>query len=223
MRSWGCWSISGDRKNYCGSKVPSVYSAGLILLSVFIYGVVHSLLASLAVKERIRLACGPITNRWYRLVYNVFAGVSFLPVLALPVLLPDGELYTVHLPWLTFFLLGQLLAVIALLIGLWQTGIWMFLGLQQLVTPASGEQEELVIVGLYRWVRHPLYTAGLAFIWLVPVMTLNLLALNIGLTIYLILGAIYEERKLLRVYGAAYAEYQKRTPMLIPLLVWRRG
>jgi len=69
-----------------------------------------------------------------------------------------------------------------------------------------------VLTGLYRWVRHPLYTAGLLFIWLIPVMTANLLALNIGLTIYLITGALFEERKLVREFGEAYIEYRKVTP-----------
>jgi protein-S-isoprenylcysteine O-methyltransferase Ste14 len=77
----------------------------------------------------------------------------------------------------------------------------------------------MVTGGLYRWVRHPLYTAGLAFIWLTPIMTSNLLALNIGLTLYLILGAIYEERKLVREFGERYTRYQERVPMLIPRLI----
>ena len=70
--------------------------------------------------------------------------------------------------------------------------------------------------GLYRYVRHPLYTAGLVFIWLLPIMTCNLLALNIGLTAYIIVGAYFEERKLLLEFGDAYAEYRQQTPMLIP-------
>jgi protein-S-isoprenylcysteine O-methyltransferase Ste14 len=65
-------------------------------------------------------------------------------------------------------------------------------------------------------VRHPLYTAGLLFIWLIPVMTANLLALNIGLTMYLIIGALFEERKLVREFGEAYIQYRKNTPMLVP-------
>ena len=78
-----------------------------------------------------------------------------------------------------------------------------------------------MLKGLYRWVRHPLYTAGLVFIWLTPVMTVNLLAMNLGLTIYIVLGAMFEERKLLHEFGQAYADYQRRTPMLIPGSVWR--
>ena len=72
--------------------------------------------------------------------------------------------------------------------------------------------------GLYRWVRHPLYTCSLLLLWLVPTMTWNLLALAIGLTVYILMGIVFEERKLLREFGPAYAEYRRRTPGLIPFL-----
>ena len=79
-----------------------------------------------------------------------------------------------------------------------------------------------MVNGLYRFVRHPLYTAGLVIIWLMPVMTCNLLALNIGLTLYVLIGAVYEERKLLKEFGQAYAAYRQRTPMLIPGLRFKK-
>jgi protein-S-isoprenylcysteine O-methyltransferase Ste14 len=65
-------------------------------------------------------------------------------------------------------------------------------------------------------VRHPLYTAGLVFIWLAPVMTWNSLVFNLGLSLYLVIGALFEERKLVHQYGQAYLDYKSRTPMLIP-------
>jgi protein-S-isoprenylcysteine O-methyltransferase Ste14 len=47
-------------------------------------------------------------------------------------------------------------------------------------------------------------------------MTVNLLALIVGLSLYLVIGAHVEERKLALEFGQTYREYQKRTPMLIP-------
>jgi protein-S-isoprenylcysteine O-methyltransferase Ste14 len=41
--------------------------------------------------------------------------------------------------------------------------------------------------------------------------------LYIGATLYIIIGAYFEERKLLRDFGDAYAGYKRKTPMLIPL------
>jgi protein-S-isoprenylcysteine O-methyltransferase Ste14 len=47
--------------------------------------------------------------------------------------------------------------------------------------------------------------------------------LNIVLTIYLVVGAYYEERKLVREFGEAYTSYQQKTPMLIPGLIRRKS
>jgi len=188
----------------------------LIILAVFLYGVVHSLLALPRAKALARRWFGPAADRWYRLGYNLFGVISFLPVLALPALLPDQTLYTIPTPWSYLALAGQAAAVVMLAVGVMQTGAWKFLGLQQAFAPENQSPPRLVLTGLYRWVRHPLYTAGLLFIWLIPVMTANLLALNIGLTIYLIVGALFEERKLVREFGEAYLQYRKVTPMLIP-------
>jgi protein-S-isoprenylcysteine O-methyltransferase Ste14 len=188
----------------------------IIILSVLLYGLVHSWLAALGMKARARAWLGPVADRGYRLFYNLFAILSLLPVLALPALLPDRQLYVITSSWLYLSLAGQLLAVTALGIGVWQTGALHFLGLEQLFGPSSQERRALVTGGLYRWVRHPLYTAGLVFIWLTPLMTVNLLALNLGLTIYLVAGALYEERKLVKEFGEEYLRYRARTPMLVP-------
>jgi protein-S-isoprenylcysteine O-methyltransferase Ste14 len=194
----------------------------IVLFAVLVYGGVHSFLASLWVKARARHWFGALADRAYRLLYNVIAVVSFLPVLALAGLLPDRTLYSIPFPWILATSVGQLAAIAALLLGLLQTDVWSFLGFRQLVqSETAGEPARLVLKGLYRWVRHPLYTAGLVFIWLTPVMTVNVLAMNVGLTIYIIVGALFEERKLLHEYGQAYADYRRCTPMLIPGLVWK--
>ena len=195
-----------------------VGSPWIILLAVLAYGVVHSALATIGVKTRLREWLGAGVDRWYRLAYNTFAVLTFMPILALVAVLPDRELYVIPTPWSYFALAGQLLALAALLIGLLQTGVYSFLGFEQVLKGSPASTPVMVTKGLYRWVRHPLYTAGLAFIWLTSIMSINLLALNTGLTVYLILGAIYEERKLVREFGEEYTQYQQEVPMLIPWL-----
>lgn len=191
----------------------------IILLAVLLYGLAHSWLASLDFKERIQRRFGHSAKRWFRLVYNFIAVLTLLPVLLLPVILIDQPIYTIRFPWLALTVSLQLLSVVFLLIGLRQTGIGSFLGISQAL---SGQEAppRLVEDGLYRWVRHPLYTAGLIFIWLMPVMTWNLLAINLGATLYILAGAVIEEKKLLREFGEAYADYKRRTPMLIPGSHW---
>ena len=195
------------------------FAPWIILFAIAVYGFVHSLLATMGAKAKARRWFGPGADRWYRLAYNFLGILTFLPILGLVAAYPGERLYVIPAPWSYLALVGQLLALLALFIGLLQTGIWSFLGFEQMLVANPTTQPEMVTKGLYRWVRHPLYTAGLAFIWLTPIMTSGLLALNIGLTIYLVVGTIYEERKLVREFGEAYTEYQLRTPMLIPGLI----
>jgi protein-S-isoprenylcysteine O-methyltransferase Ste14 len=46
--------------------------------------------------------------------------------------------------------------------------------------------------------------------------TVNSFIAYISLTVYILVGAYFEERKLLREFGQEYAEYRSVTPMLIP-------
>ena len=188
----------------------------VLSLAVLLYAALHSLLASLGVKAWVRRRLGPGADRWYRLGYNLFAGVSGLPILALLALLPDQPLYRIPFPWILLTTVGQLAGALIIVIGIMQTDPWHFVGLRQIVDSRVEADSSLVTTGLYRWVRHPLYTGGLLLIWLMPVMTVNLLTVFIWLTVYLIVGAKLEEYRLMQAFGEAYRQYQQRVPVLFP-------
>lgn len=188
----------------------------ILSAAMLVWGGIHSLLASLEVKEWLSRITGERLMRFYRLAYNLFSLLTFLPILWLTAALPDHTLYVIPWPWLGLTLTGQLAAAILLGISVFQTGLLDFTGLSALISSRPPASSGLVITGLYRWVRHPIYSAGLLFIWLTPVMTVNLLTLYAVATVYIVLGAYYEERKLLREFGMAYASYRASTPMLIP-------
>jgi len=194
----------------------SISGPVLTFIAVVAYGALHSLLASNSVKQLFRRAFGQTSDRFYRLFFNIVGGLTFLPVLAVAALDPVQMLYQLSQPWVLLNSAGQVLAVIVLLLGLLQTDSLHFLGLRQFTHPGSSEPSKLVINGLYCHVRHPLYTAGLLFIWLTPVMTTSVLALNLGLTLYIIVGSIFEEQRLVGEFGQAYIDYQSRVPRLIP-------
>jgi len=44
------------------------------------------------------------------------------------------------------------------------------------------------------------------------------IVVNIVLTVYIIIGTILEEKKLVLEYGETYIQYQKEVPMLIPFI-----
>lgn len=187
-----------------------------ILGACAVYGFLHSLLASLWLKDQVRRLFGEAFFRWYRLIYNLLVSVTFLPVIVLIGLLPDRILYVIPLPWVLFTGAVQLAAAVIAALALFQSGIIPFLGLNAFFNRSTGAQETLTLKGLYAWVRHPIYTAGLVFLWLTPVLTQNLLAFNLGMTLYILIGAWLEERKMVAQFGEAYRRYQQRVPMFLP-------
>ncbi len=191
-----------------------------ILFAWVLYGALHSLLASASAKALAERWLGQGVSRYYRLLYNIIVTLTLLPLLALVVLSPDLEISHITFPWLALTLLVEGVSVLGLLAGVLQTGALRFLGLAQITgSPDFGGPSKLEISGLYRYVRHPLYLFGLLIIWLLPLMTWNILAFNLGATIYILVGIQFEERRLLKEFGQAYADYQRRVPMLIP---WTR-
>lgn len=114
---------------------------------------------------------------------------------------------------------GQVLSVLFLFVAVLQTDVLSFVGLRQVFE--EQKKTDLVVNGLYRFVRHPLYTFSLGILWLSPSMTLNSFIVYAALTIYILIGIIFEERKLLREFGQEYAAYKTVTPMLLPGLKFR--
>jgi methanethiol S-methyltransferase len=74
---------------------------------------------------------------------------------------------------------------------------------------------------LYRYVRHPLYLGWLLVFWATPSMSAGHLLFAAGMSLYILIGMMHEERDLLRLFGAAYRDYRARVPALIPGLKLR--
>ncbi|HLE29242.1 MAG TPA: isoprenylcysteine carboxylmethyltransferase family protein [Anaerolineales bacterium] len=196
-----------------------------VFLSVIAFGLLHSLLASLTAKALARQWLGRrLADGLYRLFYNLVAALSVLPPLALAVLLPDGPaLWRLPAPLLFVTIPLQLAAVAGMIVSLWRVDLPRFVGVRQLLRllvnyPDPRDLPVLRTDGVHGWVRHPLYFFSLVLIWLLPVMTPNFLALNVGVTLYFWIGSIYEERKLVREFGEVYRAHQARVPRLLPWL-----
>ena len=198
----------------------------LILAGMLGFSLVHSLLASRTAKAAARDALGKrFTHGWYRLLYNGLAVVSLLPALALVVALPDRELYRIPPPFSALVLVIQTVAGVGLLYSVYQLDVMHFAGLKQWLgwlksvevhSESDTSTSRLVVDGLHRYVRHPLYTTSLIALWPVSPMTVNRLAFLIGVTLYFYVGSLFEERKLVAEFGEAYREYQRQVPRLLP-------
>jgi protein-S-isoprenylcysteine O-methyltransferase Ste14 len=185
-----------------------------LILSIALWGSIHSLLASLSFKSLLRRTLGDKFMKPYRLLYNIFAVISIAPVLYLMAVLPDEVLYQVPPPRSYLMWLGQGISVFLLFVVVSQTDVLSFAGMRQLIE--EEKTGKLVTHGLYRFVRHPLYTFSLLILWLSPKVTINSFIVYLALTLYVLVGAFFEERKLLREFGQEYANYRSVTPMLMP-------
>ncbi len=197
-------------------------SSVLVMVAYFVlFAVLHSLLADPRFKSRAKKVFGETFDRWQRLAYVLLALLMVLPFLYILIFLPDRTLYNIPAPWSWLMAGGQILAVIALLLTLSQTGVYYFLGLSQLrgTSAPAGRDGGLVTDGFYCHIRNPLFFFAAVLLWLSPVMTEGLLAFNIMAMIYFYLGARHEERSLKEEFGREYEDYKERVPMFLPQLM----
>lgn len=177
-----------------------------------LYFIIHSCLASLAVKQIVS-RIWPESDRIYRLLYNFFSIILLIPIGWFLVTHPGQVLWQ----WNGVFRSIQFLVTLCVLFGFyWSTKAYnmkTFLGLQQWSN--QNMDDPLGFSGLHRYVRHPWYTLVLIYIWTRDMDSLFLLS-AILMTSYFWVGSILEERKLLAYYGSAYKTYMNKVPGLIP-------
>ena len=188
-----------------------------LLAAWLLYFIVHSLLASLWVKQRVA-ARWPNLMPVYRLVFNV---------LAIALLVPIAWIMLAHtwpLVWQwhgAARVMSDVLAVLAALGFIWSLKYYdlqEFFGIRQWrgqVTQIN-EQEHLKISPLHRFVRHPWYFFAMVLLWSRD-MDLAQLITSAMLSFYFIMGSRMEEKKLLVYYGERYRRYKQRVPGLFPL------
>ena len=79
----------------------------------------------------------------------------------------------------------------------------------------------LVRVGVYRFIRHPMYSSVLALGWgtFLKRPSAICLGLALGASGFLVATSVVEERENLAKFGAAYAAYMKTTRRFVPFLI----
>ncbi|MDA0305621.1 MAG: isoprenylcysteine carboxylmethyltransferase family protein [Proteobacteria bacterium] len=184
------------------------------------FGAVHSILAGSAAKNRLQRLFGA----YYRLSYNLFAVFTIAAVWTLGLRILGGEKPFDLGKSAEAGLLGvSVLGWTVLLLALREYDLGQFSGLAQIRThrqkEAGNKKEPLVTGGLHRFVRHPLYLGAYMILWGGAVNNFGLATAVWG-SVYLFIGARYEEKKLLIEYGEAYREYQGRVPAILPWKGW---
>jgi methanethiol S-methyltransferase len=157
---------------------------------------------------------------WYRLFYVLFSFV--LLVLLIRHTSPkDNEIIIEWVsPWSVFRII--------LMWGSLLTFFWAFFfnydslsffGIRQILnfgkTKNTNPSTEIKRNGLLGIIRHPMYLCLIIYLWCQTFRLVDIVV-NTILTVYVIIGTLLEEKKLVMEFGDRYIKYQHEVPMLIP-------
>ena len=97
---------------------------------------------------------------------------------------------------------------------------WLFTSIGSGITPTSATRKEpkLVTPGIYRWVRHPLYTIGSSMFISFGMTADNWFIATLGILTFILMAirTPKEEANLVEKFGDEYREYMKQTGAFLP-------
>lgn len=142
----------------------------------------------------------------------VFVGVQ-LALLVAVLVAPSGDAWPTP-GWLSTA--GRILSFVGVAVGI---AAALGLGTSLTPTPVPTDRGQLTTTGLYRHVRHPIYTGVLAIVAGIVIRSGSVVTLVLGLAIlaFFTAKARWEEGQLLEHYPG-YAAYANRTPRFVPRL-----
>lgn len=182
--------------------------------------ILHSLLITPFMTRRLRRLPGSV-RLYFRLGYNITALATLLPLVIYTLSLQGDNVFAWQDGWvvLRFCLLG--ISFWVFYGGARRYDMGYFLGLKQI---SSRENHTLLTEdaafardGIFAVIRHPWYLASLILLWsALPVYSLSTTLAAAILSLYLVVGTVLEERKLVAEFGEHYRAYQREVSMLLP-------
>lgn len=162
---------------------------------------------------------------FYRLFYALISVVLLIPIMKHSTLDKNPIIvYGTYFDILRYFLISG-----SLLMFFWAFFIdhdsLSFFGIRQILKfrkdKETKQSNEIKRSGLLGIVRHPMYFAVTIYL-LCRIHTMSDLIMSTILIVYIIIGTMLEEKKLVIEFGETYIEYQKDVPMLIPFTKAKR-
>ena len=181
---------------------------------------IHSGMISITVTGYMKTKLGKF-YKFYRIIFNSVALITLVPLI----------LYSQHFKgnilfqWKGYLSFVQIIlfavSMILFIAGASKYDILEFSGIRQIITGRSysalSEKGEIATSGILGVTRHPWYLGAVIFIWVAyKEMYVSTLIVNTLLTLYLIVGTLLEERKIILEFGKDYRNYMARVSMLFP-------
>lgn len=196
--------------------LATAVAVNLVLISLF--GIQHSVMARQSFKAAwTRIVPKPIERSTYVLFSSAALIIlfAFWQPIPLTIWQVDQPLAAATL-WAVFGLGWGIVLLSTFLINHFE-----LFGLQQVYLHARNHQPSAPRFRtpfLYRIVRHPLYSGFLIAFWATPHMTLGHLMFALGMTGYILIALVHEERDLVGLFGDDYRGYQASVGKLAPRL-----
>jgi methanethiol S-methyltransferase len=185
------------------------------------YCTIHSALISIRVVNFFRRVLGS-SYSFYRLFFNAFSLVTLAPLIIYSgsPRYQDRMLLVWRGNWriLRYSLIA--LAAVLIISGARHYSLSQFLGIRQIRSKSSRgamtETGNIDTAGVLGITRHPWYVAVFFLLW-ADNLDAAKIVINVVLSVYLVIGTLLEERKLVLEFGEKYREYQQRVSMFIPV------
>lgn len=186
-----------------------------VLIWVLFYAS-HTLLASLKIKRKIQGIMGN-GYKWYRMIYSLISLILIFFIFLYSGSIPKLMIFAQDPTLLYFGYLTAGLGTIIIVRSLKYFSGAKFIGLIP-HNDLEEEKEELISSGIYKFIRHPIYTGLIGIFIGYFLFNPNAAAMLhlVGLLIYLPFGIFYEEKKLIEMHGEEYLDYKKTVPALFP-------
>ena len=182
------------------------------------YFILHSAMISTTATDYLKRTMGGY-YRFYRLFYVIVSIATLVPVVWYSSHVKDPVFFS----WDGYYIILKLL-ILATGIFLFAAGsmhynFLRFMGIRQILDggkhDSANSTVKLRTKGILGVIRHPYYSGVILLFWASDLDN-TMLVINVIVTVYVIIGTLLEEHKLLLEFGDAYRDYMKRVSMFVP-------
>ena len=159
---------------------------------------------------------------YFRISYNIFALVTFILISRYKPIVDEEILFSFSGNWHIVQIALLIISVLFFVLGTKNYNMMQFIGVTQLTQKNTaqgiGEAGSFNQSGILQYTRHPWYVAIFILLWFGYIdLVYSKLIFNTVFSLYLIVGTILEEQKLVAEFGDEYKSFQQRVPMFLSL------